>query len=80
MAESDLRHLQNMDRTSIEGKFSERQRGQRFGLCIGLAGLCVAAFLGFSGHDWLAGVIGGTTLVSLVAVFVLGRVLPSKPS
>ena len=42
------------------------------GLVVALAFGWFAYRLGQQGHDWLAGVIGGADLGSLVAIFVLG--------
>lgn len=38
----------------------------------------VAAAALVLGHETAAGIIGGTTLVGLASVFVLGKVLPEK--
>ncbi len=53
--------------------FIERIAGLFFALIIAFAGLGVAAYLAISGHDWVAGVIGGTTLVGLVTAFIAGK-------
>lgn len=34
----------------------------------------ITCFLGYTGHDGLAGTIGTTTIISLVIVFVLRKV------
>jgi uncharacterized membrane protein len=48
-------------------------RGQHFGLIIVLVIIGLAATLGFTGHQQAASVFGGTTIIGLAAVFVLGR-------
>ena len=42
------------------------------GLLIGGGALYAAFGLAMAGHDWVAGVIGGTTVVALVSAFVVG--------
>lgn len=54
-------------------RFIERMAGIVSGLVIGFAGLGTAAYLAMNGHDGVAGVIGGTTVVGLVSVFVIGQ-------
>jgi fructose-specific phosphotransferase system IIC component len=52
--------------------FIERVGAQCFGLVIGCTSLYVAYSLAMAGHDLVAGVIGGTTVVGLVTAFVIG--------
>jgi uncharacterized membrane protein len=52
--------------------FIERIAAQCFGLVIGGASLYAAYMLAMAGHDVVAGVIGGTTVVGLVTAFVVG--------
>jgi len=35
--------------------------------------LVISLSLGLLGHDWLAGVIGTTTVVGLVTAFIIGK-------
>jgi uncharacterized membrane protein len=77
MAEEDARHLQAMERVSLSGAYAERRIGQIFGLCIGLSALAVSVIAMVLGHEHAAMVIGGTTVVGLVTVFVVGRVSKS---
>jgi hypothetical protein len=81
MAEDNNRHFQTMDTLSLTSAFRERRRGQYFGLIIGLAGFaaCVAGF--WLGYPEPAAWLGGTTIVSLVTIFITGRFMrPAKPS
>jgi uncharacterized membrane protein len=52
--------------------FIERIGAQCFGLVIGCASLYAAYLLAMAGHDVVAGLIGGTTVVGLVTAFVVG--------
>ena len=78
MAENDSKHLQDLERKSLDGTLKERRIGQIFGLFIGLAGFATAIALASLGQGTPAAVVGGTTLVSLVSIFVVGRIYPSS--
>lgn len=52
--------------------FAERLIGNIAGLSIGCTALWVSYLLAMAGHDAVAGIIGGTTVVGLVGVFVYG--------
>lgn len=69
---------QNIHRIDLENKVITRQLqdsrvGQFMGFLIAVLFAAVAYSLGMNGHDTLAGVLGGSTLVSLVAIFVVGK-------
>ena len=65
-------HRMAMERMVITGNTRRAYWGMVTGFLLGVLGLVIALWLGLAGHDWLAGTIGGATLVSLVSVFVLG--------
>lgn len=80
MAEDTSRHLQTMDKMALTAAYTERSRGQWFGLVIGLAGFATAAYGFYTGHAPEAAWLAGTTIVGLVSIFVIGRITknPSK--
>lgn len=78
MAENDSKHLQEMERTSLAGTLKERRLGQALGFAVALAGFSTTIALAALGQGTAAGIVGSTTLVSLVSVFVVGRIYPSK--
>ena len=55
-------------------------------LATGLAVLCIVAsvVVTLNGHDWVGGVLGGSTVVSLATIFVVGQTTkkekPAHPS
>lgn len=51
----------------------ERIGSMLSGLIIGCFALTVSTYLAMHEHDWVAGVIGGTTVVGLVSAFVIGQ-------
>lgn len=50
--------------------FAERISGVIVGGVVAVAGLVVSAYVAIQGHEWVAGVIGGATLVAIVTVIV----------
>lgn len=52
--------------------FAERLLGIFAGLSIGCSALWASYALAMNGHDIVAGIIGGTTVVGLVSAFVFG--------
>lgn len=73
MAEQQQQHRFDCERQMIKGTIVESKRGQWMAFAIALLFLVAAVVLGIFNHDWLAGVIGGGTLIALVTVFVTGR-------
>ena len=53
--------------------FIERMAGLVFALLIAIIGLGAAVYLAMNGHEVSASIIGGGTLVGLVAAFIAGR-------
>jgi uncharacterized membrane protein len=80
IAEDEAVHQRSMEQFAAKQQFTENRVGQVFGLSIGIFGLLISGILGYTGHDTVAGVIGGTALGSLVTVFVVGRTKDSPPS
>lgn len=73
--ESDARRSENRRINSM--MFIERMAGLVFALLIALIGLGAAVYLAMNDHEVTASVIGGGTLVGLVAAFIAGRKSPS---
>ena len=73
MAEQNASHRRDLELAALDAHRSEVRLGQWLGFGIGLASLAAAIIALVLGHPATAGVIGGTTVVGLVAVFVTGR-------
>ena len=78
MAERDAAHQRVMEAAALQAARSEVRLGQWLGFCIGMAVLstCIAAL--FLGSPWVASILGSTTVVGLVSVFVIGRLRRPK--
>ncbi|MDA3971512.1 MAG: DUF2335 domain-containing protein [Desulfobulbaceae bacterium] len=78
MAEQDAAHQHAMHRNALDAQRFEVRRGQIFGFGIGLAALSASIIALVLGYPTTAGILGGTTVVGLVTVFVKER--SSAPS
>jgi uncharacterized membrane protein len=80
MARVEARHHHQLEGraldASIEFKrraFTEARIGQCFALLIGFAGIVAAAYCGTHGAQATGSVIGGSTVVGSVTIFICGR-------
>jgi len=74
MAEREQAHRHSINKqiADTEGKLGGR--GLNYGLIVALGGFLVTTILGLAGKTVVASILGGGELVSLVAVFVVGRI------
>lgn len=78
LAEEDAKHQREIERDALNFAAEEIKRGQWFGLTIGVLAF-VASILALAlGSEKAAIALGGTTVVGLVTVFVVGRVKQPK--
>lgn len=73
MAEKQSSHRMELEKNTITEELRQSRRGQAFGFILGLIGLFIAGILAYWGHDWFAGVLGTTTIIGLVSIFVIGK-------
>lgn len=73
MAEDQLAHRMSLEKTVVHSQQKQSFCGQIFGLIVGLSGLGLSTFAAVHGQPLFGSIIGGTTLVSLVSVFVYAR-------
>ena len=78
MAESDTKHQHAIEFSALNAAEGEVKRGQIFAFIIGLAALLASMFALYMGSPAVAGIIGGTTVVGLVSVFIVGRFVKSE--
>jgi len=87
MAEAESAHRHDMDKELarqneiiINKEFAERRVGQVMGLGIALITIGAAIFAIAFGAEKAAMVLGGTTVVALATVFVVGRMKKDQPT
>lgn len=73
MAEIQLQHRVRCEEKIVDESIAESKRAQNYAFYLSILFLVAAVLLGLYGHDWLAGCLGGGTLISLVAAFIAGK-------
>ena len=79
MTEKQSDHRRELEKRSLEAPIQQGKRGQIMGFCIAILFLIASTVLAFNGYEIVASVIGGTTVVGLVTVFVTGKRLRKSP-
>ena len=75
---SETKHRHKLEKEALPAEIHMKKLGQIFGFIIALFGIGGAILLAYIGHDTVAAVIGGTTVLGLVSVFVIGKKSSSK--
>lgn len=70
MAELEATHRREMERDALEADARIHRFGQVSAFTVALACIAAAVWLAMHGHDWVAGVLGGTTLTTVVLAFL----------
>ena len=78
MTESQQKHRHELEMRVIPSQLNQSRNGQWFGFLLGLIGLGCGTFLAYNGQTTVGGIIAGTTVVSLVSVFVIGKKIQKK--
>lgn len=69
MAEKEQAARLANERDAVQGEIKANARGQWMGFIIAILFFVGAVVLGLCGQPWLGGILGGSTLVSIVVVF-----------
>lgn len=78
MAENQSEHRRNLEKSVIDSDIKRSKYGQVLGFIIAGIGLVITAVIGVWGNPIVSGLLGFTTLGSLVGVFVHGSNVRSK--
>lgn len=78
MAEKNQDHRIQLNNKSERHDFIKTVLGQVFAFVLSIAFGGGAIYLGTEGHDWLAGILGCTTVISLATIFVLNKMPDSN--
>lgn len=73
MVEKQSNHRIDLESNVISEQSSQSSRGQIFGFILAIVCLGISTLLSMNGHEVVAGIVGGATIVGLVTVFVTGR-------
>lgn len=78
MAEKQSDHRMELEKSTIRRQLNQSGIGQILAFLVSLGCIGASSWLAVEGHDAVAGVIGGTTVVGLVSVFIYGKVAQQK--
>lgn len=80
MAEKQQEHRIRLETSMVRRQLNQKSFGQLIGFVITIVILSAVVYLAIEGHDWLAGILGTTTLLGIGHIFVLGvRASNNKP-
>ena len=79
MAEKQQDHRISIEKTIVDRQTKQSGHGQTWGGILTILLCFITVFLGYYGHDVLAGFIGTTTIIGLATIFVLHKA-PPKPN
>ena len=78
MAEKQQEHRIELEKMAIRLQLRQSARGQIYGFIISLFGLMISLVCILLGHELAGSILGGTGLLGLVSVFVLGKAKQRK--
>ena len=73
MAENQSAHRIEIEKIAVKSQQKQGSRGQIFAFVIAVLAIVASVYVTLIGHPVTGGIIGGSTVVSLVTVFVTGR-------
>jgi uncharacterized membrane protein len=73
MAEEQSAHRKQIETKLIGAQIRQSDCGQWLALAVAVLFLCGCIWLTFGGHDWVGGMLGGTTVVGLVTAFITSK-------
>ena len=78
MAENQSKHRMDLEDFAVKKQIKQSGLGQIFGFIIALFCLSATVYLAVNGHESLAKVLGTTTVIGLVGIFVVGKFFQTK--
>lgn len=73
MAEGESEHQKYREKTAMHLKSKEKRRSQYFAMATVILAFSTSTACAYMGATIAAAIIGGSTVVGLVAVFITGR-------
>lgn len=67
-----------MEVAIVEKTYAQEQRGQTYGLAIGIVAILAGAITASLGYELSGSLIGSGEVIGLVAVFVMGKYFDKK--
>jgi len=72
MAEKTQTHIQEIEKVSLKEEVKYLNKGQNIACVVCGSAFLLTAFLAMNGHDVVAGIVVGSTLVALATTFIKG--------
>lgn len=79
MAERQQTHRLAMENMIVPANLRQAKRAQWMAWTLALSFGAAAVYLGITGHEWLAAVLGGGTVIGLATAFGRTRPHPDRP-
>jgi uncharacterized membrane protein len=73
MAEKQQEHRMSLESKAVNSQLGQSKTGQILGFVLALFIISTGTYLAMQGHEKMGGTLVGTTLISLVVLFVLGK-------
>ncbi len=73
MAEQQSKHRQDLETNVIKNDIRKSYLGMILGFIIAIIGLCISGYVIIQGQPIAGGILGSTTLLGMVTVFVMGH-------
>jgi uncharacterized membrane protein len=73
MTETQSEHRKQLENQTVTAQIRQSDRGQWMGLTVAMSFLVGALICALAGHETVASVLGGTTVVSLAGAFIAGK-------
>ena len=74
MATKEQDHRHKMEDDMLKQRCRKQNRGQMYGCCLAVFFAIVAFAITLTGHEIVAGVVFGTTIIGILIIYVLGVV------
>lgn len=75
---AEAAHRRDVEIRRLQAETASKLRGQIFGLIACLASLGTACYAASVGAEWIGSIVGGSTILGIVSMFVLGKSLDSN--
>jgi uncharacterized membrane protein len=78
MAEKQQDHRIEIEKVAVTSQQNQGERGQIFALIIAVIAILASVGVTLMGHETAGSILGGSTVVSLVAIFVTGKIMQRR--
>ena len=78
MAEKQSDHRIEIEKIAVGSQQKQGMRGQIFAFIIAILAILASVYLSVMGHPFTGGILGGGTVVSLVTLFITGRIIQRR--